>query len=187
MKSTFAIVVLAIPLALAGCTPGPRMEVVSTPINVEELAPYGRPAKTRIEGQAFMVQRGGGVVTCAGNPVYLIPATDFFSDAIRSAARGAVVGISESEIARLDEVHHRINQTPGATDLIHTARCDATERFRFQAVAARPWIAVTLVRWDTFSRDGRAFSQGGMLTQEFMPLEGRTTEIILSNDDRARR
>jgi hypothetical protein len=42
-----------------------------------------------IKGQAFLRQKGGGVVTCAGSDVKLMPATNYFKAAVAQARMGA--------------------------------------------------------------------------------------------------
>lgn len=43
-----------------------------------------------IRGNAFMMQRGGGVVTCAGNEVYLIPHNDYAAERLGALYDGEI-------------------------------------------------------------------------------------------------
>lgn len=61
-----------IALLVAGCSTRPEVDLTRY-ANPAEVAPYNALGPASIEGQAFLRQRGGGVVTCAGEKVELVP------------------------------------------------------------------------------------------------------------------
>src|SRR5258708_4732194 len=77
-------VMLGLPLAYAGCsTPrepvppsGPPFVTMRTKFDYSEHESYAKAGDNGIRGQAFIRQEGG-VTTCAGNRVLLLPATSY--------------------------------------------------------------------------------------------------------------
>ena len=130
---------------LTACAP-PTFKVTDygTP---EEWAPYKAGGQGVLEGQAFLRQQGGGVVTCAGSEVVIFPATP-------STRR--IVARARSEGAMFD-----VSGAPSYTGGGQKSVCDAQGNFRFQGLAAGPWFVTTLVVWMV-----GYYQQGGWLLQE---------------------
>lgn len=100
------------------CMPRQRPEPVPpSPVDEARLRAYRVAGPAIVSGQAFLRQRGGGVVTCAGARVRLLPSPE------------ADVGHDRRCRACRETV------------------CDAQGRFRFDGVPARAWILSTEVRW----------------------------------------
>lgn len=104
---------------------------------------YQGQGTTSIMGQAFLRQRGGGIVTCAGSDVYAIPIGPYFE------------GVMDPVTASLDE---------RARVLVHHAMCDASGNFKFSKLPEARWRVVTAVVWDTAIRYENV--QGGYLSKE---------------------
>jgi len=63
-------------LALTGCVTVQQVQI-STPYDADAITPFVAPGSNQLTGSALIRQMGGGVVTCAGYPVHLIPATPY--------------------------------------------------------------------------------------------------------------
>ena len=123
---------------------------------------YAGEGSTSITGQAFLRQRGGGVVTCAGSPVIAVPVGHFFDR------------ISPAYLQDLQ---------PGALSLIRQTTCDAAGNFRFSRLPAEKWRVVTNVTWETADRLDKF--QGGVLSR-VAPSEDAPDPIYLTNTDLVR-
>lgn len=128
-----------------------------------------QPGTGTIKGNAFLRQAGGGVVTCAGSTVNLIPATDYAKERITM-----IYGSSDSGIARTVEFKFRDDQ-PGY--FIHTknTKCDSQGNFQFEDIAAGEFFVTTFVSWSV----GR-IEQGGLLMHRYEIRPGQTATHVLS-------
>lgn len=118
-----------------------------------------------IYGQGFMRQQGGGVVTCAGSEVYVVPATDYF----------------ESMLFPVRALAGRDGFDPAALPLFRTGMCDAQGNFRVEGLPDGAWLVFTTVEW----RAGDA-PQGGGLRKAAAVQGGRQTQVFLTDVDRVR-
>lgn len=150
-------------ILLAGCAaqppikPAPRLE-----FSQAEHAPYLAAGTAAISGQALRRQRGGGVVTCAGERVLLMPATPYMHSIVRRAISGdmAADGRPPAE----------------AASLLKSTRCDAEGRFRFDGLAPLRWIVATEVTWYS----GR-YKQGGPIIGEAQAV-AEPAAVVLTGD-----
>lgn len=154
----------AVALTLAGCTvlrpdsepPAPREPArgtvfqIDTPFDAAHAARLLADGPNTVTGRAWLRQRKGAAITCAGQPVYLVPATDYARVRIR-----ALYG-SEQRGARLDGRVLNFSPDPDAySQRVRQTRCDADGRFRFERVASGRFFVTAVVR----DRDGE--HQGG--------------------------
>jgi len=121
---------------------------MQTEFDSGEHPPYAKMGTNTIKGQGFLRQQGGGIVTCAGSTVVLVPATLFFREFInhpRSGKKPELVGID-----------------PGLRGaLIKRSQCDAQGNFLFSSVADGNWFVLTDVKWAVgYAKTGR-YSHAG--------------------------
>lgn len=125
---------------------------------------YTQGANT-VTGQAFLRQRGGGVVTCAGNRVIMYPNTMYFL-----AKRN---GAPEIEISNESSTMEKSTQ------------CDATGNFEFNNIQNGGWVIETTVGWDVpeINRIGYYSSnrQGGLMRKEITVRSNEKNRFIISN------
>lgn len=88
---------------------------------------YGQGSNT-VTGQAFLRQKGGGIVTCAGRKVIIYPNTIYF-EAMRDATKDVEVN---QELSAMRQV----------------ALCDAEGDFEFTNIQDGEWYVETTVSWD---------------------------------------
>jgi len=120
-----------------------------------------------VTGQAFRTQRGGGVITCAGRPVFLMPNDPYFS---ADAGRDFIEPLIEPEKYTKQSV------------------CDAAGNFEFDHVGDGQWIIRTQVSWETpqFHRMGRysffdMTMQGGMIDRVVTVRSGEKNRFIVAD------
>ena len=124
-----------------------------------------------IEGQAFLRQRGGGVVTCAGEPVTLIPVSDHAIDRFRQIYGSAQGGIVRVPIS-LDVESNRDSVYDSFTR--HT-ECDAEGDFEFGGLADGEYFVTTGVYWETAGG-----LEGGSLASRVRVEGGETARVLLN-------
>eukprot|EP01041_Mallomonas_annulata_P017243 gene17243-35624_t len=107
-----------------------------------------------VKGSAFMRQRGGGVVTCAGADVYLVPATPYAKRRITYLY--GTEGPSGSNSRRADVRFEP--EAPNYMTLVKRTKCDAQGSFAFDRVADGEFYVQTQVAWQVANR-----LQGGNL------------------------
>lgn len=153
-------------IAMVGCVATqqtPRQEEVA--FQSAEHRSFIRKGANTIKGQAFLRQQGGGVVTCAGNEVIVIPQTVFFHQAIERA---------NSTLA----IERRMS--PDAQGFIRRTRCDAQGHFSIANLPDGSWYVVTDVRWFVGYDQ-----QGGKLIHAIDNLRGATTiQVLLTGENR---
>ena len=164
---TMKLCLVALAVLLAGCAsmtrPPPQWNQISDTAEAE-YQPYSAGGTGSIIGQAFLIQRGGGVVKAAGRTVTLDPAT--------------TVGNEWWGKAGKIWVHrHLTPPSPGFTKARRTTVADADGRFKFSGLAAGQYYVRTEVTWEI---GGYEPTQGGLVGQLVEVRDGQTSEVILN-------
>jgi len=160
-------IVLGLPLAYAGCAArqsAPRFVKMQTKFDYSEHEPYAKPGENSIKGQAFLSQQGGGVVTCAGSGVLLLPATSYFREMILHLVAG-----SEPEPPE--------TPNPSLKDMIRKTQCDAQGNFSLTNIPDGAWFVLTEVN----------ARHGGVLIVEVNLSNRSTIQVLLTDKDLVRR
>ena len=160
-------VVLALPLAYAGCSArqGPGRQVapsfvqMQTKFDYSEHEPYAKSGENGISGQAFLTRQGDSVVTCAGNRVLLLPATSYF----REMFWHMIVAGSEPKPPE--------TPYPGLKSMIRRTECDAQGNFSFSEIPDGTWFVLTQVN----------AKHGGVLIAEMTLPNGGTPQVLLTD------
>ena len=134
--------------------------------NPKDMDPYLGIGTGEIEGQAFLRQRGGGIVTCAGEQVFLFPNTPFMAELMRILAKGR-----EPSIEPINRPQYR--------ETVKESICDAQGNFAFMGLKAGSWIVITDVNWTVDYTE-----QGDGLMGYAHVHSGRKTKVILTDKNR---
>lgn len=162
-------ILLTLALAmLAGCTlpppPPPPPPIELTAFNPDEVAFIRERGNITINGSAFLRQRGGGVVTCAGSIVSLIPAgkharerMEILYDSDAFSVRGLSMSEELAQIAKSNTKSrtHLADDPPRGfpeesleyLQYRRETRCDAEGKFKFPNVSAGTYFITTSVEW----------------------------------------
>jgi len=128
---------------LAGCAAPPPAAVSSGPAFDRAAAELLlRPGNNVISGSAFLRQQGGGVVTCAGRDVSLIPATAY--------AHRVFVAVYGTATEQARNHGRPVRIEPSSDEfgkLMKTTQCDAQGNFSFDGVADGEFFLETTVTW----------------------------------------
>jgi hypothetical protein len=129
------------------------------------------PGGNIVKGNGFMRQQGGGVVTCAGSTVTLVPATAYADE--RAAA---LYGIVNERRASTSNVMLRFEPDyPAYKTLVKQTMCDAQGNFTFERVADGTFYVTTFVNWKV-----GASQQGAALAIRVVVAGGQTTSVVIS-------
>jgi hypothetical protein len=168
---TKLLAVFASVAMLAGCAaPAPQVTEIHAPFDAAETAALMKPGPNTITGSALIRQQGGGVVTCAGNPVLLIPATAYSKERVAAIYGGG-------GLARTNQGRKFNPDPPGYAEHTKQTTCNAQGFFRFAELADGEFFLITRVVWSA----GRYNTeQGGYLLGRARVSGGRTVEVTIT-------
>lgn len=170
LKTVAAIAVLA----LAGCaTTQPQQVKISALFDEVAAAEAMKPGTNTVNGNAFLRQRGGGVVTCAGADVALFPATAYAIERMRHLYDGTFDGVRS-----VSQHREKLQFDPDPAtykSLARQAKCDAQGKFTFDRVSDGEWFVATAVVWST----GQYNTEGGTLMHRFTVRGGETKNLVI--------
>ena len=160
MKKFLLIGILFLSACATVSTPPPEWNAVSSSLE-SEYTPYLKKGSGKISGQAFLTQRGGGVVKAAGRNVTLDPATS----------------VGNEWWGKAGVVWQFKSLTPSSPNF-HKARkvavADADGRFKFSNLPDGEYYVRTEVTWLAGSM------QGGLVGAKVKVENGATIEVILN-------
>lgn len=181
MKMRFAIIAIAV--VIAGCAhnaavapvlPGPPARVIAPIIaafDYQKSLDMIGPGTATLRGSALLRQSGGGVVTCAGNKVLLIPATPYAEERINFIYGPTQTGLVDPDLPPpLFEPN-----PPEYWKAMRYSLCDAQGYFEFDGVKAGKYFVTTNVSWTV-----GYLKQGGNLLGPVVIAEGEKRTVILS-------
>jgi hypothetical protein len=159
-----------LPFALAGCAA--RIVTIAEPFDAEQAQAMLAPGANTITGSALIRQEGGGIVTCAGNEVFLIPATEYAKNRFQAIyGVGKVVSVNRQKI-----------EFPGAPSAylstMRTTRCNAQGFFKFDNLRDGEFFVQTSVIWKAGTY--MTIMQGGGLLERVVLRGGQTTDITMA-------
>jgi hypothetical protein len=123
---------------------------------------YAREGTATIKAQAFLRQRGGGVVTCAGSSAALLPHTEYFLESTWYAKERRQLEHSPEAKVHLPKIVRR-------------TQCDAAGNFSFDRLPAGRYIVLTDVTWEVAGR-----RQGGAVMAAVEVADSSTATVIIS-------
>lgn len=169
--------VVGLVIASTSCG-GVQVQEVPQPNFDPGVASYAlEPGSTEVLGSAFARQRGGGVVSCAGSDVWLLPDEPFFAWAVTPV----VVRVTESAFSLSGGGSSTTRDWPIATRLQNTmqyvrrSQCDIDGRFRFTDVPRGQYIVATVILWEA----GRSQQGGAAVEDVVVANDGASVEVTV--------
>lgn len=171
MKKTICVILLCLlAFPAVGCTPQAKKVKLSERFDNVQAATMLTDGTNTLTGNAFMRQAGGNVVTCAGSPVHLIPATSYATERISHLYGNTTSGVAMNPIA------FEPNE-PEYTRLMKKETCDSQGNFTFEKVADGTYYITTTVQWLA----GPYNPQGGALMKKVSLNGGVAQKIVMSH------
>lgn len=170
MRRTLTLALAVLAITTASCIPPTVVQMTLAPADTQSAAAALGPGTATVTGSALVRQAGGGVVTCAGNDVYLIPAT--------ASGTGELVRIFGS---RNGYVRRGGDTEWGGGTLVEALApnrrgvCNAQGFFTFDQVRAGEWHIMTTITWLA----GGDY-QGGALLATTTVADGGRVEVVLA-------
>lgn len=169
-KENIGSVVVGFALAamVTGCAP--RVVNLSSSFDVGQAGRMTQKGVNIITGSALIRQQGGGVVTCAGLPVSLIPSTAYADERIRVLYGNNLRGYSS--------VNQAVRFQPDPSTFYQLTKdtvCDAQGNFQFLNVADGTFYVVSRITWMV----GYS-AQGGSIMHQVTVQGGDAKQVVLS-------
>jgi len=161
-------------LILSGCAP---KEIVLQHKFDAELTRslFSKEGNNVINGNGFIRQNGGGVVTCSGSTVLLIPKTPYSSDRVRTMFGNTERGYRMYFLGVAPEFN--FSEDPREYErMMKNETCDSQGNFTFNKIGDGAYFLITEVLWTV----GQYSSQGGALLKSVNVSSGETKKIILT-------
>ena len=152
---------------ISGCAhraPPPSFVPVTEASEAEYL-PYSAAGSNVLTGQAFLTQKGGGVVKAAGRTVPLDPATE-------TTGRNWWW-----QAGRKWATRHVAPNSPTARQLRRTTVADADGKFSFEGLPAGNYYVRTEITWEVPYHG----IQGGLVGKLVAVAPGERTNVILNS------
>ena len=134
---------------------------------------------SHIGGSGFSRQRGGGVVSCAGNTVYLMPDTDFYHWVLTPATEQTVdTSFGFDTVSGTRELHPVDERLAGEPlSYVHTTSCDIDGRFEFANIPQGSYLVATVITWSVLGSG----DQGGPVVKQILVDGEESIEATLTN------
>lgn len=160
--ATLAITTLLIGSGCATTTQTVPME--NQRLNTEMASYIHAEGDLMIEGNALIRQNGGGVVTCAGQEVILLPVTPFTTELISNRYVSVENGYTPfGRGHRGTKIFESID--PTLQDYNRTSLCDAQGNFEFTDLVAGSYYVQTQIQWQVQRNKYYTSNEGGRLMQ----------------------
>ncbi|MDG4948803.1 hypothetical protein NYR72_09890 [Actinobacillus equuli subsp. haemolyticus] len=171
------LLVSALGIMLTGCVVSPSARFVPiehkmvNKFDVKQAKNQLKRGSSKIEGNAFLRQNGGGVVTCAGQEVWLIPYTEYANEKL-----SVMYGNSEKGFWNLLSPQYKFtNEDPAYLANMKSTTCDSQGKFVFDNISKGSYFIATQVFWAVGYRQ-----QGGFLMQKIVLNKGESKNIVMS-------
>jgi hypothetical protein len=169
-RTTTALITILLGACANQATVGKAVEkTISAAWDPSHASQLMQPGNNTLKGNAFMRQVGGGVVTCAGQTVSLVPATPYASERFAFLYPEKEGGLGNNVNAKFSPDY------PEYQAMRYTTKCDAQGNFAFESVADGEFFAQVSISW----KAGVAL-QGGNLMQRVRLAGGKTQSIVVA-------
>ncbi|SUT93176.1 Uncharacterised protein [[Actinobacillus] rossii] len=171
MKKILAISIFA--TLLTGCMTSKQVNIPYS-FDAHQAKQQLETGKETLKGNAFLRQKGGGVVNCAGSAVDLYPYSQY-----SNARLDAQYPVNAWLGSRLKSIDTFTPNVPEFEVLKKTTTCDAEGNFEFESIKDGNYIVVTEVVWSVPGQFGME-RQGGYLIKNVTVSKGHKSKIVIS-------
>lgn len=157
-------------LLLTGCASTTKTVVLKNDFNEKDAEFINKTGNNTIKGNAFFRQQGGGIVTCAGNTVVLIPVTPYSKERMSHIYKFEDIGV-------IPPYMDAISFDKGNNEYLSmtkNTKCDSDGKFEFNNLANGEYYVVSSVIWKVRSY------QGGTLMRKVSVKNGKTENIVMT-------
>lgn len=170
-------VIILLIMAISGCVYQKEPIRLKSTFDENQAEKLLEKGKMTLTGEAFLRQRGGVVVTCAGQGVTLIPETQYASERMMHIYGSPYQGFRSAADVKYSPITFAADSASYYTYMKKTM-CNAQGHFKFTNLKKGKYIITTSVVWDV--PNGNYYTtQGGSLMQQ-ISLEEDNQHIILT-------
>lgn len=166
-SSWLALAAVSTAALLAGC--GHRQVALTAPFDQAAAKKMLEPGPNTVRGSGLIRKLNGGVVTCAGGTVFLMPRTDAAKE-WATTLYGSVEGGAFPATGRVT-----FKPQPGFFETARSTTCDAQGFFTFDKVADGDFLVFTRITWRTVDS-----LEGGSVMRAVHLAGGATVTVTLA-------
>jgi hypothetical protein len=182
MKKLYVGVSL-VAVMIGGCatyTPAPPKVYLNQYDPESAKALISKDGKNSISGNAFLRQKGGGIVTCAGSDVNLFPKTAHSTEYLEEKFKNEYYFYGTFSGGKGYKQSGDYLFNPYSVSGSKETQCDSQGNFEFTGVGDGEYYVITRVNWSVPSKYGPE-EQGGNLVQQVKVIGNETKKVVLSN------
>ena len=153
------LVILSLSFFINACAHKEPIKLNST-FNENQAKSMLEKGKMTLTGEAFLRRTDGGIVTCVGQKVELLPETQYAAERI-FRIYGTQQKAYKSEIQLLNNSVTFIPDEPAYYNYKKVETCDAQGHFRFSNIHKGKYIVLADVLWGPLPN--RYYPEGGIL------------------------
>ena len=173
VRQIYPTLVAILVMVAGGCTAPQAVRIPTlTPYDPVAAAYIHDRGPNEIRGQAFLRQRGGAVVTCAGSTVNLIPATNYAKERM-FIIFGTISGTARG-YGQADQADDRYLRD------IRSTVCNAQGDFIFDDVADGDYFVTTAITWEVPTGYGYMNTEGGGVMAPVSLVGGQTKTVVIA-------
>ncbi len=155
-------------ILISGCAGAPQKVKINSTFDADQAREQMKPGNNVVKGNALIRQSGGGIVTCAGSEISLLPVNAYSTERVKHIYGSDQKGYStRSVVFEPKSIEYHATR--------RTTVCDSQGMFKFDKVKDGDYYVTGGVWWVIGSS-----SQGGNLMQRVRLSSGVTKEIVLS-------
>lgn len=161
----YLLLVLA---SVVGCAN--KKYTLDAPFNEEAVVKQLKDGGNTVRGSGFIRQRNGGLVTCAGGVVSLMPITERarqWSETMTDGPNGGYVDLSGRGYV--------FPNNPELFKFTRESRCDVAGKFEFSNVGDGDWFIFTRITWQI-----PGGTSGGLTIVPIRLAGSRTIDVVLA-------
>lgn len=167
---------------LEACQLYPKIQIynIKSPFDEKEAEKLMKPGKNTIIGNSFLRMRNGGIITCAGYKVTLIPVTAYAEERMLMLYNNKTKGFNPLVYNGQHLRKYQFEPEWAAySDFTKETMCDSSGNFKFNNIADGSFYILTNVNWETPSQYNTIMN-GGTLMEKITVKNGETKEIVIS-------
>ena len=177
MKIWLSLILVVV--ALTGCAvpkQQPKISLVSV-FDKEQAEKLMAEGNNTIKGSALMRQVSGGVVSCAGQAIQLIPATAYANERMLAIYGNDISGMVNAASLQMNPDPF-IYTDPEYLRLNKGTQCDAQGYFKFEKIADGEFIVFSRITWK--ANPNSLFFEGGAMMRKIKVQGGEVKELVIA-------
>ncbi len=171
LKASLCLVAILFTASCANM--GPKTVKLNQEFDEQSTKFQMRGGNNTAKGSALIRRRNGGIVTCAGAPVRLVPATPYQRERMQTIYGSTTRGFNPAWGGRSITFE---NEHPNYKSYIVDTVCDSQGMFKFENLADGSYYVIASITWkvDTYT------TEGGSIFATFDLSGGKVTELTLT-------